>query len=132
MSALTVGFSITDEYRPRLERLVERHSPGNRSEFLRQAIEVMERHDRAQDLAALQEYGEILSRRYEVAVSDVPSLQSESLEDHTPEVRAAAREIVSPLKHSDEPPDARDAIHPLARIVVDQIASELGLPRSSA
>lgn len=131
MSASTVGFSITDEYRPRLERLVARHSPNNRSEFLRQAIEVMERHDRAQDLAALQEYGEILSRQNGTTVDDIPRLQSEARGEHAPEVRAAARKIVSGLKLS-EPPTSDEPLHPIARVMVNQIAAELGLDTSQA
>lgn len=129
MSASTVGFSITDDYRPRLEQLVSRHSPNNRSEFLRQAIEVMERHDRAQDLAALQEYGEILSRRHGVTVDDISALQSATLDEHSPKVRAEARKIVSTLTLS-EPPTSDEPLHPLAQIVVEQIVSELGHAKS--
>lgn len=126
MSASTVGFSITDEYRPRLERLVARRTPGNRSEFLRQAIEVMERHDRAQDLAALQEYGEILSRGHEVAVDDVARLQSQSLEDHPRDVQDWAKSVTAQLTLR-EPSTSTEPLHPLAQIVVNEIAAELGL-----
>lgn len=132
MSATTVGFSVTDEYRARLERLVEKHTPGNRSEFLRRAIDVMEHHDRASDLAALQEYGEVLSRRYGVTIADVATLQSRSLDEHDPAVQEKAAAIVAKLKPIELAPRDDAQMHPVARIVIEQIAAELGISDAKA
>jgi Arc/MetJ-type ribon-helix-helix transcriptional regulator len=55
MAARTVGFAVADEDRPLLERLVERYGRGNRSEFLRAAMNVMAAEERADRLRGLQE-----------------------------------------------------------------------------
>lgn len=108
MSASTVGFSITDSYRPRLERLVERRADGNRSAFLREAIDVMERYDRAQTLSAIQEYGSI---RFQEMYPDIPidqvvvELQSGELRDHAPQVREDAHTIVAGLEATAKKPE---------------------------
>lgn len=57
MSAVTVGFSIGDDDQERLERLVRHFGHGNRSAFLRRAMDVMESMERAERLRALQRYG---------------------------------------------------------------------------
>lgn len=56
MGSSTIGFSITDEDRARLDRLAERLSGGNRSAFLRASLAVMESIERAnrfRDLAVI-------------------------------------------------------------------------------
>ena len=58
MGTSTIGFSITDEDRARLDRLAERLSGGNRSAFLRASLSVMEsleRANRLRDLAVIAE-----------------------------------------------------------------------------
>lgn len=57
MSSSTIGFAVADEDRPRLERLAARYGGGNRSAFLRVALDHMEAVERAEGLAALQAYG---------------------------------------------------------------------------
>lgn len=57
MSAVTVGFSIGDDDQERLDRLVRHFGGGNRSAFLRRAMDVMESMERAERLRALQRYG---------------------------------------------------------------------------
>lgn len=57
MSSITVGFSIPSEDQERLDRLVKRFAQGNRSAFLRIAMNHMEVLDRAERLQALQRYG---------------------------------------------------------------------------
>jgi len=57
MSSSTVGFAVADEDRPRLDRLVARYGGGNRSAFLRAALDHMEAVERAEQLAELQAYG---------------------------------------------------------------------------
>ena len=53
MGTSTIGFSITDEDRARLDRLAERLSGGNRSAFLRASLAVMESIERANRLRDL-------------------------------------------------------------------------------
>ena len=57
MSSSTIGFAVADEDRPRLERLAARYGGGNRSAFLRAALDHMETVERAEQLAELQAYG---------------------------------------------------------------------------
>jgi hypothetical protein len=57
MGSVTVGFSIAEEDKERLDRLVERFSDGNRSAFLQLAIKHMETLERAERLRDLQAYG---------------------------------------------------------------------------
>ena len=57
MSSSTIGFAVSDEDRPRLERLATRYGGGNRSAFLRMALDHMEAVERAEQLAELQAYG---------------------------------------------------------------------------
>lgn len=55
MAVKTVGFAVADDDRPLLDRLVERYGHGNRSEFLRAAMNVMAAEERAERLRALQD-----------------------------------------------------------------------------
>lgn len=57
MATKTVGFAIAEEDEARLERLTRRFGNGNRSAFLREAMDQMEVVDRASRLAELQAYG---------------------------------------------------------------------------
>jgi Arc/MetJ-type ribon-helix-helix transcriptional regulator len=54
MAAQTVGFAVSEEDRPMLDRLVERYGHGNRSEFLRVAMRVMAAEERAERLRDIQ------------------------------------------------------------------------------
>ncbi|MHB8190558.1 MAG: hypothetical protein ACYDHP_09125 [Ferrimicrobium sp.] len=56
-NSVTVGFSIPKTEQSRLDHLVEVFSGGNRSAFLRLAMERMETVDRAQRLRSIQAYG---------------------------------------------------------------------------
>lgn len=56
-NSVTVGFSIPKTEQSRLDHLVEVFSGGNRSAFLRMAMDRMEVADRAQRLRSIQTYG---------------------------------------------------------------------------
>jgi Arc/MetJ-type ribon-helix-helix transcriptional regulator len=56
-NSVTVGFSIPKTEQSRLDHLVEVFSGGNRSAFLRMAMDRMEAADRAQRLRSIQTYG---------------------------------------------------------------------------
>jgi len=55
--SVTVGFSIPKTEQSRLDHLVEVFGGGNRSAFLRIAMDRMEVADRAQRLRSIQAYG---------------------------------------------------------------------------
>jgi Arc/MetJ-type ribon-helix-helix transcriptional regulator len=55
MTTTTIGFAVTDEDRSLLDRLVARFGRGNRSEYLRETLRVMESIAIAEELQELQE-----------------------------------------------------------------------------
>ncbi|MEY4018929.1 MAG: hypothetical protein RLZZ590_229 [Actinomycetota bacterium] len=54
MAAITVGFAIAEEDRAQLEELVNFYAAGNRSEFLRMAMQRMARDRFANRLSQIQ------------------------------------------------------------------------------
>ena len=79
MSALTVGFSIGDDDQERLERLVRHFGGGNRSAFLRRAMDVMESVERAEGLRDLQRYGNQRLAELGIDPSEVDSIIRKAL-----------------------------------------------------
>ena len=71
MPTRTVGFAIEDGDTARLERLVKKYGGGNRSAFLRVAIDHLEAVDRAERLRKLQSYGAARSAEKDVSLDDV-------------------------------------------------------------
>jgi Arc/MetJ-type ribon-helix-helix transcriptional regulator len=55
MATTTIGFAVSDEDRPLLDRLVARFGHGNRSEYLRETLRVMESIAISEELQELQE-----------------------------------------------------------------------------
>ena len=56
-TAVTVSLSLKAEDVPRFEELVERFGKGSRAEFLRRAMDRMERVELMEDIGELQTYG---------------------------------------------------------------------------
>lgn len=82
MAAKTVGFAIADEDREQLDALVEHYGNGNRSEFLRVAMQRMRRDMLAERMQVLQARardelgGRIVTR------AEVTALIRQTLRDH--------------------------------------------------
>ena len=74
MPTKTVGFAIEQRDEARLERLVKKYAHGNRSAFLRIAIEHMEAMDRAERLRDLQRYGAAQAAERSVSYGDVDDI----------------------------------------------------------
>ncbi len=53
----SIGFAVSSKDAARLDRLAKRFAGGNRSAFLRMALDRMEAADRAERLRKLQAYG---------------------------------------------------------------------------
>ncbi|MBI3923973.1 MAG: hypothetical protein HY319_00380 [Armatimonadetes bacterium] len=70
MGTKTIGFAVSDEDIPRLDRLAKKFAQGNRSAFLRQALRQMEVIERAERLAALQGYGSERSAAMDLGPED--------------------------------------------------------------
>ena len=69
--AVTVGFSIPKTEQPRLDHLVAVFGGGNRSAFLRAAMDRMEVADRAQRLRSLQAYGAERTSALGISADDI-------------------------------------------------------------
>lgn len=95
----TLGFAVEDKDRPRLERLTNRFGDGNRSAFLRRAMDVMERIEIADELVQLQAYG---AQRLELSGrsrADIPQIVAAALANPSPEAVAEAKLIVAGIQN---------------------------------
>ncbi len=93
----TIGFSVEDADRDRLEDLAERYGGGNRSAFLRSAMDLMERVARAEDLAKLQGYGSAQLSRSGFSIQDIPRIVDAQARRDDPQTTDRAKAIVSDL-----------------------------------
>lgn len=78
MGAQTVGFSVADEDRERLDRLVDRFGRGNRSAYLRATFAVMESIDRAERLREVQARANRRLAEQGITADDLPRLIREA------------------------------------------------------
>lgn len=99
----TVGFAVDEGDRARLDHLAEVFGGGNRSAFLRVALKVMERYERAQRLAQLQAYGAERLAESGYSVEDIPGLVATALANPTPEGIAQADLIVAEISRRSKP-----------------------------
>lgn len=74
MATKTIGFAVEAEDAPRLERLVRKYGHGNRSAFLRVALDFLEAADRAERLQDLQRYGAARASEQGVTYKDVDAI----------------------------------------------------------
>lgn len=79
MASSTIGFSVADEDRDRLDRLVAHFGDGNRSAYLRASIKIMEGVMLAEELRDLQAYGQRKLAEHGFTIDDVPRLVREAL-----------------------------------------------------
>lgn len=74
MATRTISFSVEERDQPRLDRLVKRYGGGNRSAFLRAALDRMESEDRSERLRALQAYGAKQSAAASLSLADAETV----------------------------------------------------------
>jgi len=96
-NAVTLGFSVDTSDRPRLDHLTEAFGGGNRSAFLRVAMDLMERYERSQHLMRLQAYGASRLTAAGKRVEDIPDIVAEALANPSPEAVAQAKLIVADI-----------------------------------
>jgi hypothetical protein len=70
----SVGFAVASKDLKRLDRLAGRFAGGNRSAFLRLALDRMEAADRAERLRRLQAYGTQRAAERDIALDDIRDL----------------------------------------------------------
>jgi hypothetical protein len=112
--ASTVGFAIDETDRERLDHLTKVFGGGNRSAFLRRAMDVMERYELAQRLVELQAYGEERLASSSRTAADIPELVAKALADPDPNAVAEAKLIVAGLRGRAPIPPRGDTTHPAA------------------
>ena len=112
--ATTIGFAIDETDRGRLDHLSNVFGGGNRSAFLRKAMDVMERYELAQRLVELQAYGEERLAASGQTTADIPALVAKALEDPDPNAVAEAKLIVAGLRRRAPIPARDDTPHPAA------------------
>jgi hypothetical protein len=93
----TVGFSVAPTDRSRLDHLAEIFGDGNRSNFLRRAMDVMERLEAVKDLQKTQAYGADRLSEQKRSLDDVPRVVEQALTDPDPAIVAQAKLVVSLL-----------------------------------
>lgn len=102
----TIGFAVDDSDRPRLDHLTTVFGGGNRSEFLRQAMDVMDRYEAALKLVQVQAYGSTRLALVRMEVTDIPELVERALADPNPDAVAQAKLILAGI-HTDGHPVVR-------------------------
>jgi hypothetical protein len=121
--ASTVGFAIDETDRQRLEHLSRVFGGGNRSAFLRKAMDVMERYELAQRLVELQAYGEERLVGTGPATADIPALVARALADPDPTAVAEAKLIVAGLRGRAPIAARNDTAHPAAAAFTELAAA---------
>lgn len=79
MATRTIGFAVEERDEARLARLVKRYGAGNRSAFLRAALDRMESEDRSERLRALQAYGAKRAADVGLSLADIETVVSRVL-----------------------------------------------------
>ena len=103
----TVGFSVAPRDRPRLEHLSVRYGGGNRSEFLRRALDVMEDLELKELVEGLNETRRYGAERLEAAgltLEDLPRIVDEALASPDPVALTQAKLVVGQLAARREAP----------------------------
>ncbi len=119
----TIGFAVDDTDRERLARLSDVFGGGNRSAFLRKAMDVMERYELAQRLVEVQAYGEERLAGSGRTSSDIPALVARALADPDPNAVAQAKLIVAGLRDRPSVPARDGKAHPAAAVFGELLAA---------
>ena len=94
-TATTMGFSVEERDKARLEHLTDTFGGGNRSAFLRVALDVMERLELVQRIGRLQAYGAARLAESGFTVDDIPDIVNKALDSRDPAAVAQARLVVA-------------------------------------
>ena len=100
----TIGFAVDEADRPRLDHLAEVFAEGNRSAFLRVAMRVMERYERALRFAHIQAYGAERLAESGHVIEDFPDLVAKASADPSCEAAARADLVVAEISRRSKPP----------------------------
>lgn len=96
-TATTVGFAIEESDRARLDHLAEVFGGGNRSAFLRVAMNVMEQLELVQGLGRSQAYGAQRLADAGRTIEEIPEIVEKALASPDPDAVAQAKLVVADL-----------------------------------
>lgn len=121
----TIGVAIEDGDRTRLDHLAQVFGGGNRSAFLRVAMNVMEQLELVQELGKSQAYG---AQQLVVAgrtIEDIPEIVEKALANPDPGAVAQAKLIVADLSKRYaaslcEPPAEDPALSTVVKETIDE------------
>jgi hypothetical protein len=91
----TIGFAVDETDRARLDHLADVFGGGNRSAFLRKAIDIMEEFELVQAIGHLQAFGAQRLAEAGYTIEDIPDIVDKALADPDPEAIAQAKLIVA-------------------------------------
>jgi hypothetical protein len=121
--AHTIGFAVEETDKARLDHLSEVFGGGNRSAFLRKAMDVMERYELTQRLVELQAYGEERLATARKTSAEIPELVAKALADPHPDAIAQAKLILAGLQGRPRVPVRDGVAHPAATAFVELAAT---------
>lgn len=96
----TIGFSVTPKDLPRLDHLTLVFGGGNRAEFLRRALDVMEDLELnavLEELNQTRDYGADRLDEEGLSAEDLPRIVDEALSDPDPAALAKAKLVVASM-----------------------------------
>lgn len=114
-TAKTVGFAVDNSDRPRLDHLAGTFGGGNRSEFLRRAMDVMEQLALANELARVQACGAARLSESRLTPAEIPELVARAIADPNPQALAEAKLIIAALPARSRSLDHGDSLGPVAK-----------------
>jgi hypothetical protein len=113
MSSPTLGFSLSPDDRDRVQRLADRYAGGNRSLWLRQALDLYEERALLTTLAELQDRGDRLTAARRLDRDLIADLAAESAAApytiHSDRVRALIETFLGDEGFDDGPVDPHAA-----------------------
>ncbi len=123
-TATTIGFAVDETDRTRLDHLASTFGGGNRSEFLRRAMDVMEQLELANQLARVQAYGAARLSESGLTHSDIPELVARAIADPDPQALAEAKLIIAALPAKLRNVDQSGPLNPVAAAFLQLADSE--------
>ncbi|MFA5773802.1 MAG: hypothetical protein WC864_00300 [Ilumatobacteraceae bacterium] len=125
-TATTIGFAVDKSDRPRLNRLAGIFGGGNRSEFLRKAMDVMEQLELVNQLVRVQAYGATRLSESRLTLADIPDLVARAIADPDPKALAEAKLIIGALPASSRSVDHGSSLSPVAEVFLELADRERG------
>lgn len=123
MASPTLGFSLADDDQRRVNRLAARYAHGNRSEWLRQAIDLFEEKALFDSLARLQARGDRRTAARGLDREALHELLAETLADRSEYRSAHVQELLDELGTDELEPGRESEVDAFLRATSEAPAS---------